>query len=80
MAWVTECETGKITKVIDRYAVTVKKEGIIMGDLPWKISSACRITFAILTSHNSLGFALCSLKFLHFTIFQSYNAWQNGKR
>jgi len=29
---------GKITKVIDRYAVTVKKEGIIIGKLPQKIS------------------------------------------
>jgi len=29
---------GKITKVIDRYAVAVKKEGIIIGDLPQKIS------------------------------------------
>jgi len=29
---------GKITKVIDRYAVAVKKEGIIVGDLPQKIS------------------------------------------
>jgi len=34
MAQVTECETGKITKVIDRYAVAVKKEGIIVSDLP----------------------------------------------
>jgi len=25
---------GKIMKVIDRYAVAVKKEGIIVGDLP----------------------------------------------
>jgi len=29
---------GKITKVIDRYVVAVKKEGIITGDLPRKIS------------------------------------------
>jgi len=29
---------GKITKVIDRYAVAAKKEGIIAGDLPRKIS------------------------------------------
>jgi len=29
---------GKITKVIDRYAVAVKKEGIIVGNLPRKIS------------------------------------------
>jgi len=29
---------GKITKVIDRYAVAVKKEGIIVGDLLRKIS------------------------------------------
>jgi len=46
--------------------VAVKKEGIIVGDLPRKIFCACRITFAILTLHNglaSLGFALCSLKF-----------------
>jgi len=28
----------KITKVIDRYMVAVKKEGIIVGDLPRKIS------------------------------------------
>jgi len=27
---------GKITKVIDRYAVVVKKEGIIVGGLPQK--------------------------------------------
>jgi len=32
MAQVTECETGKIMKV--RYAVAVKKEGIIVGNLP----------------------------------------------
>jgi len=25
---------GKITKMIDRYVVAVKKEGIIVGDLP----------------------------------------------
>jgi len=31
-ARVTECETGKIMKV--RYVVAVKKEGIIVGDLP----------------------------------------------
>ena len=40
-------------------------EGIIVGNLPRKISCACRITVAILTSCNSLaslGFALCSLK------------------
>jgi len=64
-------------KVIGRYTVAVKKEGIIVGDLPRKISCACKITFAILTLHNglaSLGFALCSLKFLYFTICQSYNA------
>jgi len=69
MARVTECETGKIMKV--RYAVAVKKEGIIVGDLPQKISCVCRITFAILTSHNglaSLGFSLYSLKFLYFTV------------
>jgi len=63
-------------KVTDRYVVAVKKEGIIVGDLPRKISCAYRITFAILTSHNSLaslGFALiCSLKFLYSTICQSY--------
>jgi len=29
---------GKITKVIDRYAVAVKKEGIIVGNLPQNIS------------------------------------------
>jgi len=29
--------TGKITKVIDRYAVAVKKEGITIGNLPQKI-------------------------------------------
>jgi len=33
MAQVTECKTGKITKVVDRYAVAVNKEGIIVGDL-----------------------------------------------
>jgi len=27
---------GKITKVIDRYTVAVKKEGITIGDLPQK--------------------------------------------
>jgi len=32
MARITECKTGKITKV--RYVVAVKKEGIIVGDLP----------------------------------------------
>jgi len=61
MARVTECETGKITKV--RYVVAVKKEGIIIGDLPREISCSCRITVAILTLCNgfaSLGFALCS--------------------
>jgi len=70
---------ARITKV--RYAVTVKKEEIIIGDLPRKISCTCRITFTIITSHNNLaslgfalGFALCSLKFLYFTICQSYNA------
>jgi len=31
-AQVTECETGKIMKV--RYAVAVKKEGIIVDNLP----------------------------------------------
>jgi len=48
----------------------VKKEGIIVGDLSQKISCACRITVAMLTSRNGLaslgfplGFALCSLKF-----------------
>jgi len=29
---------GKITKVIDRYAVAVKKEGIIVDDLLQKLS------------------------------------------
>jgi len=29
---------GKITKMIDRYVVAVKKEGIIVGDWPQKIS------------------------------------------
>jgi len=33
-ARVLECKTGKITKVIDRYAVAVKKEGIIVDNLP----------------------------------------------
>jgi len=59
-AQVTECELG--TKV--RYAVAVKKGGIIVGDLPRKMSCTCRITFAILTLHNglaSLGIALCLL-------------------
>jgi len=36
MARVTECKTGKIMKVIDRYAVAMKKERIIIGDLPRK--------------------------------------------
>ena len=69
---------ARITKV--RYAVAVKKEEIIVGDLPRKISCACRITVTIITLRNSLaslgfalGFALCSLKFLYFTICQSYN-------
>jgi len=80
MARVTEGKTGKKTEV--RYAVAMKKEGIIVGDLPRKISCTCRTTFALLTSRNglaSLGFALCSLKFLsqflYFTVCQSgYNA------
>ena len=29
---------GKITKMIDRYVVAVKKEGIIVGNWPQKIS------------------------------------------
>jgi len=38
MPRVTECETGKITKVIDRYAVAVKKKKIITDDFPQKNS------------------------------------------
>jgi len=38
MPQVTECETGKILKLIGRYAVAVKKERIIVGDFLGKIS------------------------------------------
>jgi len=48
----------------DRYTVAVKKDGIIVGHLPQKISQASRITFAILTLHNGLA----SLGFCPFSI------------
>jgi len=55
MRLLAQCKREQITKVIvDSYAVAVKKKGIIFGHLLRKISWACRITFAILTSRNGL--------------------------
>jgi len=50
-----------------RYTAAEKKDGIIIGHLTQKISQACRITFTILTLHNSLllwDFVFCHSIFL----------------
>jgi len=53
---------NQITKV--RYTVAIKKDGIIIGYLPQKISLVCRIAFVILTSQIGLA-SLVILSFLN---------------
>jgi len=46
--WLESLNANWERKLAGSYAVVVKKEGIIVGDLPQKIFYTCRITFVIL--------------------------------
>jgi len=48
-----------------RYTVVVKRDGIIFGHLPRKISQIFRITLAILTLHNGNHVTTVSLTDFH---------------